>query len=646
MPTILKVQKEEISWQLGGVNINAGTQANTRLKENLGELASSFAPMSVTVQGYQWSAPDTGWTPLSQASPAQADLINVLLNNLREAVHSRLQQQPKLAERILSLPSDLGKYIYFRGTGESTQLLVAGWGFANSRRQVTSIGRVKKDIRNNVDARIGFTIEGQLQPDFVFSIVTLGGKEKECITANDGFYNLGPQKAGVVVNVCDTSSGKRFTFKIEDGKNEYLFDVTRMMRIVISATKDGAPICDAEIRLKLHDRDMCLTTDSRGVAVTEIPFFPGDLVSAKLEDHTLSEKAAWPEVRMEFTITSPVQETSELPEIPETPEKPETPDETVLPETVDNEEAECPDIPVYPVVAICMDQDGTPLPGHSLDIEYLDTEVVKAADAEGQIVLPDMPADAVVRVSDAEGMTHMRSFLITPGENILEFIIEIPAIQNSIKISGPDGKPFSDRKIRLIQGDTELILKLDSDGSAMFDDGIFEHGADIEVRTIPETSDDIPMSFTTSPDEREYVLEQVIESGKSWWRRLLDYTLLTLLLVVLSVIGIAYCEFLALDCPEWLPSDLWLWLYWMVNTLTFFLYAWDKRRAIFNKRRIPEAVLLTTAAVGGALGAFCAMLLFRHKIRKASFYITVPILLLLQLGVYAYLWYYYICVSP
>ncbi|MDE6792159.1 MAG: DUF1294 domain-containing protein [Muribaculaceae bacterium] len=69
----------------------------------------------------------------------------------------------------------------------------------------------------------------------------------------------------------------------------------------------------------------------------------------------------------------------------------------------------------------------------------------------------------------------------------------------------------------------------------------------------------------------------------------------------------------------------------MMNIITFCLFAWDKRKAIFSQRRIPEFVLIIFAFLGGALGAFCAMLFFRHKINKPLFMISIPILLVLQL---------------
>ena len=39
----------------------------------------------------------------------------------------------------------------------------------------------------------------------------------------------------------------------------------------------------------------------------------------------------------------------------------------------------------------------------------------------------------------------------------------------------------------------------------------------------------------------------------------------------------------------------------------------DKKRAIKNKRRIPERILIGISIMGGALGFWIAMYLFHHK---------------------------------
>lgn len=69
----------------------------------------------------------------------------------------------------------------------------------------------------------------------------------------------------------------------------------------------------------------------------------------------------------------------------------------------------------------------------------------------------------------------------------------------------------------------------------------------------------------------------------------------------------------------------------VVNLITFFLYGIDKRRAVRKAWRIPESVLIGFAAIGGSVGAFLAMLVFRHKTKLAKFTVGVPLILVAQI---------------
>lgn len=74
-----------------------------------------------------------------------------------------------------------------------------------------------------------------------------------------------------------------------------------------------------------------------------------------------------------------------------------------------------------------------------------------------------------------------------------------------------------------------------------------------------------------------------------------------------------------------------------VNIVTFVLFCVDKRRAMRQAWRIPEGVLLGFSLVGGAAGGLLGMLVAHHKVRKAYFRVGVPLALLLDLAVVAYL---------
>jgi uncharacterized membrane protein YsdA (DUF1294 family) len=71
-------------------------------------------------------------------------------------------------------------------------------------------------------------------------------------------------------------------------------------------------------------------------------------------------------------------------------------------------------------------------------------------------------------------------------------------------------------------------------------------------------------------------------------------------------------------------------LYTVFNILSFLLYTYDKWKAKSNRWRIPENLLLIVAALG-PVGAYGAMLIFRHKTRKLKFYL-VPVFLIIHIA--------------
>ena len=74
-----------------------------------------------------------------------------------------------------------------------------------------------------------------------------------------------------------------------------------------------------------------------------------------------------------------------------------------------------------------------------------------------------------------------------------------------------------------------------------------------------------------------------------------------------------------------------------VNIATFFLYGIDKYKAKKGKWRISEATLLTMAAIGGSIGAWAGMRLWHHKTMHKKFKYGIPLILIMQIALVAYL---------
>ena len=92
----------------------------------------------------------------------------------------------------------------------------------------------------------------------------------------------------------------------------------------------------------------------------------------------------------------------------------------------------------------------------------------------------------------------------------------------------------------------------------------------------------------------------------------------------------------------------WSWLFiwfFLTNIAAFIVYGVDKWKAKRQEvkpetRRIPERNLLLIAAVGGSLGAYLGMQVWRHKTRHRVFQIGIPLIMIAQIllafGIFVY----------
>ena len=83
--------------------------------------------------------------------------------------------------------------------------------------------------------------------------------------------------------------------------------------------------------------------------------------------------------------------------------------------------------------------------------------------------------------------------------------------------------------------------------------------------------------------------------------------------------------------------------FFTINALGFLLMLVDKHKARKNRWRIPEAILMGVAALGGSIGSLIGMYTVRHKTKHPKFTVGIPLILIVQLTA-AYFVYRY-CLS-
>lgn len=68
----------------------------------------------------------------------------------------------------------------------------------------------------------------------------------------------------------------------------------------------------------------------------------------------------------------------------------------------------------------------------------------------------------------------------------------------------------------------------------------------------------------------------------------------------------------------------------VINLISLFIMKLDKYKAINHQYRVSESMLMMLAIVGGSVGIYLGMYMFKHKTKKIKFYLGVPLIMIIQ----------------
>ena len=230
----------------------------------LAERARLVMPTPQVGVGYmQWNLPGSGWRPFSSADPETKSLIAEEFKKRRQTLLESLPGNDTVKSAIARVPSE--DFIYFRENEEGMDICLVAWGYRFLETPtVTDLDTYITRVHMQ-NVRIGFLWDGNVLPSFSFR---LAGFPRE--TGEDGyFYVDNPLLVGKQFKVA-TLSGREWDLRVEEGKEEYLYDLTRTATVVASVTKDGAPLGNVVCSMHFGDLSRELVCDASGHAETVI----------------------------------------------------------------------------------------------------------------------------------------------------------------------------------------------------------------------------------------------------------------------------------------------------------------------------------------------------------------------------------------
>lgn len=72
-----------------------------------------------------------------------------------------------------------------------------------------------------------------------------------------------------------------------------------------------------------------------------------------------------------------------------------------------------------------------------------------------------------------------------------------------------------------------------------------------------------------------------------------------------------------------------------VSISAFIMFGVDKQKAKKHKWRIPEHDLILVSILGGSIGAYLGMKLFRHKTKHKKFTVGIPCIIIIQIVIFS-----------
>ena len=262
-----------------------------------------------TGSGYlQWTLQGDDWQSFTKGNDDQKAAVAQVFQDRKGNMEQFLGASP-LKETIFSMPSP--DYIYFRPSGESWDIALTAWAYRfpdkpACRELDTWI--VKKALQ---DVCIGFTWQKAPLPNYSFKLTGLLRT-----TDSDGRFPVDkPLPVGNTYPI-ETLDGRPFQLTVEQGRSDYVFDLTQYVTVHVSATQDGTPCSELSCQVQFGEQKQEITLDETGNASVQLPLVgtdeglakqpqPSCIVSCKTEEQQQTPTADGETLHYAFRFEPP-----------------------------------------------------------------------------------------------------------------------------------------------------------------------------------------------------------------------------------------------------------------------------------------------------------------------------------------------------
>ena len=232
------------------------------LSKKLGQ-DNPFAKINIGNGYYLWSDTRCQWNQMVAASDFERSVVQDALIQTKKDIASLIGSNT--AEQLFTIPDD--SYIYYNDDEGEVKILVTGWGFKKPVR--VKGGPDEGDLKRNTPVNISFSYDGEKQPMYEFG-VQIPTQVKKFKTDKTGQYHFNNLTQNELL-LKDFVTGKDFRLVVEEGREDYDFDVTIYTTLHVKATVDANPVIGEKVSIQYCGKNYEASTDANGSAVIQLP---------------------------------------------------------------------------------------------------------------------------------------------------------------------------------------------------------------------------------------------------------------------------------------------------------------------------------------------------------------------------------------
>lgn len=277
------------------------------LSEVLPEKDQVFAAFSTAPRNYVWTLPGKGWTRLTEADDATLALVQDALNDKRSLVSRALADYPSLrVEALFTVPSD--DYIFFRPAPDgSVQVMLVAWDYKlPARQEGTEVVISGSPHLKRQDIRLRFIEADKPKSGYRFLLRLIDGKFTAKEADDAGCFSMPGLVVGNSYVLYSQDRSRDFSFKVEPGKTEIVFDLTGTITVEVKVNRDDAPAEGVPVQISFAGEEYSPVTGLDGIARQAVPYRKEADVIVRVEGKIETVPAVYPLTSVEFDLHTPI----------------------------------------------------------------------------------------------------------------------------------------------------------------------------------------------------------------------------------------------------------------------------------------------------------------------------------------------------